>query len=83
MAKRITVKYTGNGNYSGLEGLAVGTEFKGVEFGGVRDTSIEGVYIRGSSLAKATGNKEAFKHKQYLFVFGYVNSDMEAVHDTD
>ena len=79
MAKRMTVKYTGNGNYSGCSTIPVGTEFKGVEFAGVRDTTIAGVYIRGSSLAKASNNKAAFPHKQYLFVFGYANSDMEAV----
>ncbi len=81
MAKRITVKYTGCGNYEGLTGVEVGTEFKAVKFQGDWDTSIEGAYIRGSTLAKATGNKEAFKHKQYLFIFGYSNSDMEIAHE--
>lgn len=81
MAKRLTVKYTGNGNYSGCSTIPVGTELKGVEFQGVSDTSIHGVYIRGSTLAKASGNKEAFQHKQYLFVFGYGNSDMEIANE--
>ncbi len=76
MAKRIEVKYTGNGNYSGLKNIEVGTEFKGVEFHDSKGDLI-GAYIRGSTLAKATGNKAAFGLKQYLFVFGYDNSDME------
>ena len=79
MAKRVTVKYTGSGNYEGLLGVDVGTEFKAVEFRSSKDDSLLGAYIRGSTLAKATGNKEAFQHKQYLFVFGYSNSDMELV----
>jgi len=77
MAKRLTVKYTGNGNYSGCSTIPVGTEFKAVEFRSSTDASLIGAYIRGSTLAKVTGNKEAFQHKQYLFVFGYSNSDME------
>ena len=77
MAKRIAVKYTGKGNYTGLDGLALGTEFKAVEFKLASNPAMECVYIRGSSLAKATGNKKVFTAKQYAFVLGYDNSDME------
>ena len=81
MGKRITIKYTGNGNYEGLTGVDVGTEFKAVEFRRSSDNFLLGAYVRGSTLAKATGNKEAFTHKQYLFVFGYSNSDMEIANE--
>ncbi len=75
MAKRIEVKYTGKGNYSGIRNVEVGTKFKAVEFR--TKAGVIGCHIRGSTLAKETGNKEAFQHKQYLFIFGYENSDME------
>ena len=77
MAKRIAVKSTGNGQYSGLDGLPVGTEFKAVEFKVADALHLQCVHIRGSSLAKATGKKEAFKQKQYVFVLGFDNSSME------
>lgn len=77
MAKRIAVKSTGSGQYSGLDNLPVGTEFKAVEFKVASAPNLDCVYIRGSSLAKATGNKEAFKQKQYVFVLGFDNSSME------
>ena len=79
MGKRLAVKSTGHGHYSGLEDLPVGTEFKAVEFKLHGYPDLPCVYIRGSSLAKATGNKEEFKHKQYVFVLGFDNSDMELV----
>lgn len=77
MAKRIAVKSTGKGNYSGLNGLPKGTEFKAVEFKLATNPDMQCVYIRGSSLAKATGKKDIFIHKQYCFVLGYDNSSME------
>ena len=79
MAKRMAVKSTGKGQYSGLSGLPVGTEFKAVEFKLASNPDMQCVYIRGSSLAKATGKKEAFTAKQYVFVLGYDNSSMELV----
>ena len=78
MATRITVKYTGVEHYSGLAGLAVGTEFKAVEFCDTKGKPI-GAVIRGSSLAKATKNKKAFFLKKYIFIFGCDHSSMEAV----
>lgn len=79
MAKRIAVKSTGKGQYTGLAGLAKGTEFKAVEFKLDSNPDMQCVHIRGSSLAKATGNKEAFQHKQYVFVLGFDNSSMELI----
>lgn len=79
MAKRMAVKTTGHGHYTGLEGLPVGTEFKAVEFKLASNPAMQCVYIRGSSLAKATGNKTDFTAKQYVFVLGFDNSDMELV----
>lgn len=79
MAKRIAVKSTGSGQYSGLANLPVGTEFKAVEFVVASALHLNCVYIRGTSLAKATGNKEAFPHKQYVFVLGFDNSSMELI----
>jgi len=78
MAKRMTVKLIKYG-YSGLEGAPLGTEFKAVKHV-VKDVPhISCVYIRGSSLAKATGKKEAWQLKQYLFVLGTDHSDFEDI----
>ena len=79
MAKRMQVKYRGAGQYSALEVLAIGTEFKAVEFKLTSNLDMKCVYIRGSSLAKATGNKAAFPHKQYVFALGFDNSDFEDI----
>ena len=79
MARRMKVKYRGKGQYSALEVLAVGTELKAVEFLMDSSPDLRGCYIRGSSLTKATGNKKAWPHKQYVFVFGYDNSDFEEI----
>ena len=81
MAKRIAVKSTGKGAYSGLAGLAVGTKFKAVEYTVKGCENYACVKIRGTSLAKATGHKTAFIHKQYIFVLGLDNSGMEIDHD--
>ena len=77
MAKRMAVKTTGHGHYTGLEDLPVGTEFKAVEFKLTSNPDMHCCYVRGSSLAKATGKKKVFTAKQYVFVLGYDNSDME------
>lgn len=79
MAKRVAVKSTGKGQYSGLSDLPAGVEFKAVEFKVASAPNMQCVYIRGSSLAKATGLKEVFKQKQYVFVLGFDNSSMELV----
>lgn len=79
MAKRMQVKYRGAGQYSALECLAIGTEFKAVEFKLDSNPDMKCCYIRGSSLAKATGDKEAFKQKQYVFALGFDNSDFEDI----
>jgi hypothetical protein len=52
--------------------IAKGTTFKGVSNGS------NGVFIRGTSLAKAAG-KGKFPYKQYLFVLGRDNSEFEVV----
>ena len=79
MAKRMTVKYVGKGDYTGLHGCPLGHEFKAVEFIVADCPNIACVHIRGSSLAKATGNKWAWTAKKYVFVLGFDNSDMELV----
>ena len=78
MAKRVEVKLIKHG-YSGLEGCPLGHVFKAVEHVVEDVPHIKCVYIRGSSLAKAKGNKQAWALKQYLFVLGFDASDMEAV----
>jgi len=78
MAKRMTVKLIKHG-YSGLEGCPLGTEFKAVKFVVEDVPHIKAVYIRGSSLAKATGNKVQWNLKQYLFVLGTDHSDFEDI----
>lgn len=79
MAKRMAVKYRGKGQYAALDGLPVGTEFKAVEFKVKDSLNMKCCYIRGSSLAKATGNKTAFTAKQYVFALGFDNSDFEDI----
>ena len=76
MAKRMEVKLIKYG-YSGLEGCPLGHVFKAVKHVVEDVPHISCVYIRGSSLAKATGNKEAWNLKQYLFVLGTDHSDFE------
>jgi len=78
MAKRMTVKLIKHG-YSGLEGCPLGTEFKAVKFIVEDVPHIKCVYIRGSVLAKATGNKHQWNLKQYLFVLGTDHSDFEDI----
>lgn len=78
MAKRMKVRLRKHG-YSGLEGCPLGTEFKAVKHVVEDVPHISCVYIRGSSLAKETGNKEAWKLKQYLFVLGTDHSDFEDI----
>lgn len=79
MAKRMTVKYIGKGNYIGLGNCPLGTEFKAVEFKVADCPHLTCVHVRGSSLAKATGDKRYWTAKQYVFVLGFDNSDMELV----
>ena len=78
MAKRMTVKLIRQG-YSALEGCPLGTEFKAVQHIVADVPHIPCVYIRGSVLAKATGNKNMWNLKQYLFVLGTDHSDFEDV----
>ncbi len=78
MAKRMAVRLIKYG-YSGLEGCPLGTEFKAVKHVVEDVPHIKAVYIRGSSLAKATGNKHQWNLKQYLFVLGTDHSDFEEV----
>ncbi len=78
MAKRMTVKLIRR-SYSALEGCPLGTEFKAVKHVVADAPHLSCVYIRGSSLAKATGRKVAWQLKQYLFVLGTDHSDMELV----
>ncbi len=78
MAKRMTVKLIKHG-YSGLTGCPLGTEFKAVKHVVADVPHISCVYIRGSTLAKATGNKSAWALKQYLFVLGTDHSDFEDI----
>ncbi len=78
MAKRITVKLINHG-YSGLVGCPLGHEFKAVRHIVEDVPQVKCMYIRGSSLAKATGNKEAWALKQYMFVLGTDHSDFEEV----
>lgn len=73
MAKRMTVKYKGHSHYNDVQLIPDGTEFKGVESGS------GGVFIRGTSLAKACGVKGKFPSKQYLFVLGRDNSEFEDI----
>ena len=53
--------------------------FKAVEFVVADCPHIQCVHIRGSSLAKATGEKKFWTAKKYVFVLGFDNSDMELV----
>ena len=78
MAKRMKVKLIRQG-YSGLEGCPLGTEFKAVKHIVEDVPHISCVYIRGSTLAKATGNKNMWTLKQYLFVLGTDHSDFEDI----
>ena len=78
MAKRMTVKLT-KIVYSGLVGCPLGTEFKAVKHIAPSAPQLSCVYIRGSSLAKATGNKLAWQLKQYLFVLGTDHSEFEDI----
>ena len=78
MAKRMTVKLT-KIVYSGLVGCPLGTEFKAVKFVVADSPQLSCVYIRGSTLAKATGNKLAWQLKQYLFVLGKDHSEFEDI----
>ena len=78
MGKRLTVKYVGETEYRDVKLIPVGTEFKAVEATNY-GSGVVGVYIRGTSLAKAAGNKELFQAKQYLFVTGRKNSEMEVL----
>jgi hypothetical protein len=78
MAKRMTVKLIRHG-YSGLAGCPLGTEFKAVKHVVSDVPHLSCVYIRGSSLAKATGNKVPWQLKQYLFVLGTDHSDFEDI----
>ena len=78
MGKRVTVRLIKTG-YSGLVGAPLGTEFKAVKFVVEDVPHIKAVYIRGSSLAKATGNKNMWTLKQYLFVLGTDHSDFEDI----
>lgn len=78
MAKRMTVKLIKHG-YSGLVGCPLGHEFKAVVHVVEDVPHIKCVYIRGSSLAKATGKKEPWQLKQYLFVLGTDHSDFQEV----
>ena len=78
MAKRMTVRLIRHG-YSALEGCPLGTEFKAVKHVVADVPHLSCVYIRGSSLTKATGHKVAWRLKQYLFVLGTDHSDMELV----
>lgn len=76
MARRMAVVYKGHSLYSNVQLIPEGTKFKGVSAGG------NGVFIRGSNLAKACGVKGTFTAKQYLFVLGRDNSEMEVVDDS-
>ncbi len=75
MGKRVAVVYNGHSRYSDVQLIAKGTQFKAVSAGG------NGVFIRGSSLAKACGVKGKFPSKQYLFVLGRDNSEFEVTHE--
>ncbi len=79
MAKRMEVKYVGKGNYIGLDKCPKGHVFKAVEFVVADCPHIACVHIRGTSLAKATGEKMYWTAKQYVFVLGFDNSDMELI----
>jgi len=78
MAKRMAVRLIKRG-YSGLDGCPLGTEFKAVKYIVEDVPHLKCVYIRGSSLAKATGNTIAWQEKQYLFVLGKDSSAFEEV----
>ena len=75
MGKRMTVEYNGHSRYSDVLLIPKGTQFKGVSAGG------NGVFIRGTNLAKACGVKGKFPSKQYLFVMGMDNSEFGVVHE--
>ena len=78
MAKRLNVRYNGGSAYTAVQHIPVNTVFKGVE-SRAADGSLIGVFIRGSSLRKASGLRRQFCAKQYLFVLGRDNSEMVAV----
>lgn len=80
MGKRVEVRYKGGSHYVAMKLIPAGTIFKAVvaDLPGI----LEGVYIRGTSLTKATGGVHVFKDKQYLFVTAgnvAIDSKMEVV----
>jgi len=80
MAKRMAVRYKGGSHYQAMQCIPAGTVFKAVD--AEVKGKLSGVYIRGSSLTKATKGKHKFKAKQYLFIVSgdvAVNNQMEVV----
>ncbi len=80
MAKRLAVRYKGGSHYTAMQCIPAGTVFKAVD--AEVKGKLSGVYIRGSSLTKATKGKHEFKAKQYLFIVAgdvAVNNQMEVV----
>jgi len=82
MAKRLKVRFIGGTHYVHMQAIPVGTEFKAVD--AMLPGKLKGVYIRGTSLTKATKGKHKFKAKQYLFIVeGEFDAkrQMEIVHE--
>jgi hypothetical protein len=77
----MAVRYIGKGGYTGLSGCPIGHVFKAVEFKVADCPHLTCVHIRGSSLAKATGEKKFWTAKKYVFVLGFDNSDMELINE--
>ncbi len=78
MGKRIKVKYLGESLYYNLKTVDTGTIFSAVLATDYGHGHV-GVFIRGSNLQKAAGVKGLFPAKQYLFVTGRKNSEMEII----
>jgi hypothetical protein len=73
----MAVVYNRCSRYNDVQLIPIGTKFKGVASG------TGGVFIRGTSLAKACGVKGKFPCKQYLFVLGRDNSEFEDITNED
>ena len=83
MSKRISIRYKGGSHYIGMKLIPAGTIFKAVD-AEVKGGKLTGVYIRGSSLTKATKGKYTLKGKQYLFIVsgGAIDNQMEVICDS-